>query len=912
MKHYIKLVFFVFSWCLLSSCGGENTTVDLSGKWQVVLEDEAFTGKTFDIDLPGTTDLAGIGYADTLGDYLTKPQVLRLTRKNEYVGKARYTREFKVPANLADMPLELTLERVLWRSRITIDGKPIEDNQISLVTPHRHLLPPLPVGNHTIEVEVDNSKLLDISVDELCHSYTDATQVKWNGVLGEMTLRAINEAKIDRIEVYPNVNDMTAEALVYLYRANSSEQTNVTVECNNCKATATIPAGKDCAKVTLDMKDATLWSEFTPVTYTVTATSQRGDARDEAQTQFGMRQIANQDGKLAINGNPVFLRGTLECCIFPLTGNPPTDEASWEQEFLAAKEWGLNHLRFHSWCPPDAAFRVADKMGFYLQVELPVWSLKVGADPAVCQFMESEMENIIRNYGNHPSLCMISNGNELQYDFEFLNGLTRKAKARDPRHLYITTSFTFEKGHGGHNEPEDEYYVTQWTDSGWVRGQGVFDSEVPSFNKNYNSSMGCLSVPLVSHEIGQYAVYPDMKEICKYTGTLDPHNFKAVRADLERKGLIDRAEDYLQASGRLAAILYKEECERAMKTQGLSGYQLLGLQDFSGQGTALVGLVNAFWESKGLVEPAWFRQFCAPVVPLANFEKAVWSNSETLALDLQIANYTTSAINGGKLLWTLKHQDGTVYRDGQCDITSIPNGDVSHVADVHVALDGVTKAEQMTLTLAIADTDYNNEWNVWVYPVQTETSYDDIFVTSDVKAAVSALDEGKKVLLSPQLGSLKGLEGKFLPVFWSPVHFPKQAGTMGLLCDPEHPAFSLFPTEGFGNWQWWRLEKRSTVLNIDSLQTLTPIVEAVDNFVNNRRLATVVEARCGKGMLILSAMDLLSDGADSPEIAQFRQSLIHYMSMSEFLPKGEISSEQLYTLFNKDIKVTKTEATSIY
>ena len=211
--------------------------------------------------------------------------------------------------------------------------------------------------------------------------------------------------------------------------------------------------------------------------------------------------------------------------------------------------------------------------------------------------LRHEYESIVRNYGNHPSLCLLSVGNELQYDFDFLNAFVAEMKVRDPRHLYTTTSFTFEKGHGGHPEPEDQYFVTQWTDRGWVRGQGVFDAEPPAFNRNYNASTEGIAVPIITHEIGQYSVYPDIKEIDRYTGSLDPLNLKAVRADLEQKGLLDRAEDWLQASGHLAALLYKEEIERAMKTRGISGYQLLGLQDFPGQGTALVGLVNAFWES---------------------------------------------------------------------------------------------------------------------------------------------------------------------------------------------------------------------------------------------------------------------------------------------------------------------------
>ena len=200
-----------------------------------------------------------------------------------------------------------------------------------------------------------------------------------------------------------------------------------------------------------------------PKTYELTARA--GDS--ELSATFGVRSIASDGKQLKINGEPLFLRGTLECCVFPLTGNPPTDEVGWQKTFDTAKAWGLNHLRFHSWCPPEAAFNVADSMGFYLQVEMPLWQTNITAESAdVKQFIESEFERIITEYGNHPSLCLISGGNELQKDFDWLNSFVARMKGRDPRHLYTTSSFTFEKGHGRVPEPEDQFFVTQWTATG--------------------------------------------------------------------------------------------------------------------------------------------------------------------------------------------------------------------------------------------------------------------------------------------------------------------------------------------------------------------------------------------------------------------------------------------------------------
>ena len=761
---------------------------------------------------------------------------------------------------------------------------------------------------------------------ELAHAYTEDTQVKWNGVLGRMELKAENDVKLQQVNVYPDIAGKRIKVKAVLVRTNpQTTQAEVTLQVN-CAETGksyepqTYPAAFPHDTVCIEKEyaldeDMRLWDEFSPALYTLHASCHTRQGTDRYETTFGMREIGHTDGYLTINGNRIFLRGTLECCIFPLTGTPPTDEAGWEKVFSTAKAWGLNHLRFHSYCPPEAAFKVADRMGFYLQVELPNWSLTVGKDTATNRFLYQGFDRIIAAYGNHPSFCMLSAGNELQPDFQFLNAFVGYMKRQDNRHLYATTTFTFEQGHGTQPEPEDDFFVTQWTDKGWIRGQGVFDAEEPNFNKDYRQAAEGIKVPLISHEIGQYSVYPDMKEIGNYTGTLEPLNLKAIQKDLEKKGLAGKAERYLQASGRFAVQLYKEEIERAMKTPQFSGYQLLGLQDFPGQGTALVGLVNAFWESKKLTDERYFRQFCSPVVPLARFEKAVWTADETFHAQVEIANYYKEDIRGKHILWQLTDKTGYEVGRGKLDAGTFKKGTVTSAGEIHAGLEKVRNAAQLCLKVTIEDTDWENSWSIWVYPPLKELNAGDVVLTQDISQALSALDAGKKVLLSPRPDKLEGLEGKFLPVFWSPVHFPKQAGTMGILCDPKHPALLHFPTEMHSDWQWWNLVKHSKVLVMDSLPDLQPIIEVTDNFVNNRRLASVFETKYGKGKLIMSSIDLLStESKQKPEVKQLLYSLTQYMNSADFVPTGTVSKQDLLSFFSKQNKGVekRTDARSIY
>lgn len=931
MKKVNYLILFLL-WGVSQSSSAQKM-LDLSGNWGIALDSlevgvkEQWYTKSFSdrLRLPGTTDLAGMGVPGSLAPKLEKPQLLHLTRKHSYVGAAWYTREITIPKEMANRPLNLFLERVMWKSRLWIDGKEVAMPQESLTTPHQfRIVDGLAAGKHILTLCIDNRKQHDISVKDLAHAYTNDTQIMWNGVLGRMELSVVPRVDIHHIAVYPDIKNKRIKVIAEITNigkksVKSELELQVTQPENHFslekkQAQVTLHEGKQTLEYDYPMgEDVKLWDEFSPDMYTLSLTCRSGKETVSKETAFGMREIKGSQGILSVNGNRVFLRGTLECCIFPLTGTPPMTEEGWTKVFSVAKEWGLNHLRFHSWCPPQAAFKVADKMGFYVQVELPLWSLTVGEDEKTNQFLYQEFDHIIREYGNHPSFCLMSIGNELQPDFRFLNSMAKYMKEQDNRRLYTTTTFTFEKGHGGHPEPEDEFFITQWTDNGWIRGQGIFDQEPPCFNKDYSAATQEVKVPLISHEIGQYAVYPNLKEIDKYTGVLDPLNFKAVKRDLQQKGMYDKADRFLEASGKLAVQLYKEEIERAMKTPNFSGFQLLDLHDFPGQGTALVGLLDAFWDSKGVTDAFFFRQFCAPVVPLARFAKAVYSGDENFTASVEIANYSNRDINDRRINWKLNDSEGRNISQGVLSASAVQKGRITRLGEIYADLGKVKEAAKLTFEVSIEGTAWKNSWSVWVYPPIGSYDTGGVVLTQSVDEALAALDKGRKVLLSPKAGQLEGLEGKFLPVFWSPVHFPKQAGTMGLLCDPQHAALRHFPTDMHSDWQWWNLVKNSKVLIADSLPNIEPIVESVDNFANNRRLVSVFETNCGKGKLIVSAMDLLSDSNDKPEVKQLLYSLISYMNSASFAPKSRLGEADIKSFILADeVKDKQTDATSIY
>jgi len=904
------LIIFIF---LATWANAQQHSVSLAGDWRFKLDsadrgtaEKWFTAPNFkqSITLPGTLDDRGIGTPPALDTTVINEQVLqRLARRHRYIGPVWYAKTFSTEAGGR---FELYLERVIWRTDCWVDGV-YRGYQDALSGPQYFVLNNLRKGKHTIVLKIDNRKQFDISIDNLAAAYTDDTQIIWNGVIGNISLVKLGSVSIADIQVYHGVDKNSIRVTTALQNNNGGKHhVKARIEVfdgsrlvGTGAATRIISDSSVKSTVNIKLGHLALWDEFHPHLYQIRTKliDEHLKVLAEKELTTGFRTLSNLNSQIQVNGRRVFMRGTLECNVFPLEGHSPMDKAGWIKVFKTAKSYGLNHIRFHSWCPPEAAFAAADSMGFYLHIELPLWSLTVGKDKPTLGFLKNEAERIARDYGNHPSFCFWSMGNELEGDFNWLNKLVTTLKNEDPRHLYTSSTFSFQEGHGKWPEPVADYFVTQYTRKGWVRGQGIFNTNPPDFQTDYSTSVDSIPVPLIIHEMGQYSVYPDLKEIKDYTGVLDPLNLKAIRYDLTRKNMLSLDQQFVNASGKLAVILYKEEIERALKTPGISGFQLLDLHDFPGQGTALVGLLNAFWKSKGLISPAEFRMFCSPVVPLLRFKKATYTNNETFAATAQLANFSDKALVITPE-WSVTDESNHVLFNGQLKKQRVEVGNQNRLGNFQFSLSGVKTATQMCITLSVPGTTIKNQWKIWVYPAEINDESEKVRFTTSPEEALKYLAQGDRVILNPDTQRIAGISGRFAPVFWSPVHFTNQPGTMGLLCDVKHPALADFPTAQFADWQWWDLVTQSKALIIDSINYRPqPIVRVVDNFFKNKKLADIIEFKVGQGKLILCSMDIHSDLQNRPEARQLKYSLMKYAGGELFNPRMEIDPQQLKRFF---------------
>lgn len=930
------LIFYLLTLFSLPLSVRAQTELSLAGEWEVAFDKSddgagahRWMKRLFPhkMPLPGTTDEAHLGDPLTLKPTLTRESLYQLARRHRFVGTAFYRRTITIPADWQGKHIELMLERVLWQSRVFVDGKEADVSQReSLSTPHRYdLTNLLTPGTHTILLRINNTRQYDISYQNLAHAYTDGTQTIWNGAIGELALTAYDPVHINHLRTETNAN-MTTVAVQVEFQNKSGRAVAGTLQLMArlngkslpvARQTVRIDTGHQQIRTTYDLGlNRQLWDEFSPSVYHLTAefVANDADTKSQYQTTFGVRQLTSQNSLLHINGRRLFLRGTLECAIFPLTGHPPVGRAGWEKVFVTARQYGLNHLRFHSWCPPEAAFAVADRLGIYLQIESPLWANQtsaVGTGGVVDSFIYEESERILREYGNHPSFCLMAYGNEPggANQNDFLGRWVDHFEQKDTRRLYTS-------GAGWPMIPENQFHVAPNARiQRWGEGlKSVINKGTPRTDYDWRETTKRAGAPYVSHEIGQWCAYPNFAEMPKYTGILKPTNFEIFKDMLDATGMGDQAADFLYSSGRLQTLCYKADIEAALRTPGFAGFQLLGLHDFPGQGSALVGALDVFWESKGYTTPEEYRTFCNPTVLLARMDKLIYENNETVQAALEIAHFGAAELRNQTVSWQLLTTAGKVVQSGTFKKATVAIDNAQPVGTAKIPLAGFKKPEMLTLTVALKGTERSgnpvtNSWNIWVYPaaLNPETVVGKVVMahtlTPDV---VTQLQNGANVLLLPY-GHVKQGKGAevaigFSSIFWNTSYTKNQPPhTLGLICNPKHPLFANFPTEGVSNYQWHDIVSHSQTIVLNDFQkSLRPLIQPIDDWFENRRLSLAFETRVGRGKLMVCSVDLETDIAQRPSARQLKYSLLTYMNSDRFKPDEEVSIERVGQLFQAE------------
>lgn len=946
MKNSIKLVTLLLTAGFYSACTRQlppdtQSRIPLEGNWGLQLDtagagiapDWLTKSCTDSLFLPGTTDMGKKGTYNTDMTLTTS-----LSRESVFEGKALYTKQVDIPEEWDGTSVRLVMERTK-PTTIWIDGKEVGANNDISTAQQYDLSSYLFPGTHTVAILVDNGKqAVPEKVYGSSHAYSASTQTNWNGIIGDFYLESVPLCGIDDIQLYPDVAKKVVTARVTLRNPDKgagkgilsfyAEAWNTDKQHKTPVQTVEVDWTKPEQELELALGDkALLWSEFTPSLYRFSVSLKTDQSVDTEQATFGLRDFKTKGRQFTMNGKTTFLRGKHDACVFPLIAHTAMDVETWRHYFQVAKQYGINHYRFHSWCPPEACFEAADIEGIYLQPELPIWGNIDIDDTELCDYLLKEGRNLHRAYSNHASFVMFGLGNEMSGE-EGLAMLIQTFKKEDNRHIYSSGSNNY-LGFKGKQANEDYFTTCRVGREGdkqfntHARASfsfadaydgGYLNHTYPNSEMDFSSANVLCDVPIISHETGQFQVYPNYEEIKKYTGVLKPRNFEIFKKRLEEAGMINLAYDFMMASGKWSALLYRADIEMNLRTPEWGGFQLLDLQDYPGQGSAYVGILDAFMESKGLIAPEEWRHFCSEVVPLFCTEKFCWTNDEALTGEVEIANYSESDLNSKQLSWTLTDSKQQVLDKGVLPL-QVKQGELAKVGTLKPAIASVRKAEKVTLALSIDGTPYRNDYSLWIYPAADKevAPSEDICVTDDLDAHLKYLTEGGKVLWFPSKDKHKDqtVGGLFQTDYWNYRMFrticenldrPVSPGTLGILTDPGHPALADFPTEFHTNWQWFPIIKQSYPMILDRLSDdYRPIVQVIDNVERNHKLGLLFEFKVGNGKLLVCMSDLKAV-QDKPEARQFYRSILEYMESSAFAPSYSLSAKDLQDLFTAKVK----------
>lgn len=887
----MKRLSVLFCIVMLGMSSFAQQSIDLAGTWKFSVGETANYDDT--VTLPGSMLTNGKGndvsvstrWTGSLYDssyyfnpYMAKYRVegsikfpFFLTPDKHYVGRAWYMRTVDVPKSWKKQRVILYLERPHIETTVYVNNQEA-GHQMSLSAPHQYDVTRFikPGKQNKIAICVYNG-IENVCVGQDSHSVTDQTQGNWNGIVGLIELRTASQPII-----------------------------RISHDASRRKAFITIDG--ESHEVSLG-ESVRWWSEADPYLYTRTV-EHKGQP---VTVTFGIRDITIKGRQIYLNGKPIWLRGTVENCCFPETGYAPMDVESWLRVFRKVKEYGLNHIRFHSYCPPEAAFVAADQLGIYLQPEGPSWpnhGVKLRRGQAIDQYLLEESKRIIDAYGHHPSFVMMAAGNEPAGDWvAYCNDWVREMKSYDPSKIYCGASV----GGGWAWDDGSEYHVKGGARGlDWDRHAPQSDDDYYSqieFPRNYKGKVANNS-PVIAHEQGQWCAFPDFREIPQYTGAYKARNFEIFRDLLRDNGMESQAEKFLQASGWLQTLAYKYEIERNLRTKDYSGFQLLALNDYSGQGTALEGVLNVHWREKGYTDASQWREFCSPVVALARFPKFVYASSDTLVIPVEAYNALPADIAEASATYSIS-SDGRVLAEGRLASGVLPVGKNHKLGTVCFPLCSVSEPSKLTLTVRIAG-DNRNHWDFWVYPEGKEVSSEGVYISDTLDAkTLDVLRSGGKVLLTAagkvRLGS--DVVQHYLPVFWNTSWFKmRPPHTTGAYIDKTHPLFRHgFPTDDWTNLNWWELLNRAQVMNLMELpKSYQSPVQPIDTWHISRKLGMIVEANVLGGKLLMTTMDIDTDLDRRLVARQMRRAVISYISSDDFQPAVTLEPQVIEDFFVKE------------
>ena len=874
-----------------------------------------------EIAVPG--NLMAAGYREDLSRIPAADPRLKEIKANPYP-PSWYKKTFNIPVDWdADHPIFIKFGGVLPAAKIWINGEYVGYHKGAFVPFAYDITDIARIGQeNTLVVKIDE----DFFARVMGSGYNRMSF--FSGLFRSVEVEQTAKVRIQRFFMKPDIDNQKAAVKVWVENLDTTDrdialQVKVKdngVDFKSASSNASVPAGS-VAEVTfeVDMAGAELWHPEHPKLYEAEIVIEGQGEEDALRDYFGMRKLSTAQGKLYVNNELFYVRGTGFLNVHPNSLSPETDRNVIRRNLQQLKNYGYNYIRLHSTIPVPEFLDVADELGLFIQQEAGIIGTYYKKNPYSEAVRRDMWDHIIRRDLNSPSKMVTSMGNEqtaadvhpiMKYAYD-------TAKAFDDTRFIMSSS-------GGPNSPA----VRKWCD-------------VVTHNSDVEN------IPCFRHEYGHWSAYPDIRLEEKYRNSpLTPWQINYAKASAAESGLTDWLPMFAEKSRELQKMTRKYGIEwyrTAYDT--MDGYIMWLAQD---TGLLGMGILDDFFDPTNTTAEEFLKSNGETVLlPVSMYHERQFFSKGAFAESIYIHHTGLQDITGGRLDWVFKEEDtGAVVSSGSAENISLKNGDLTQLAKVSLTLPEVTAGKRYKLVAEFTSASVNidNEWLYWVYP-DTYMSHPDKKIVVDIKdAGLSEQIKSKYPFVTPGPPSAQDIfitdhqsavldshinSGGKAFIFargvyeerekdWgfsqTPRRVPRKwatymttsgfyAGrsTWGEVIDGTHPAMKNIPHEGYMDFGLVDLIHNAhtsakpegcTAVYLDADQwktyNVTPIIRVLDYWRTieasedgtvpekkaNRPLAYLFEAQKGQGTLMVSS---LYYNLDRPESAYMFDQLLQYM-----------------------------------
>ena len=404
----------------------------LNGKWDAIVDlyDQGRKNRIYLNRKPeGKTDFYEYAFENGLRLDVPSDWNSQTPELKYYEGTVWYARRFDAPRQ-DGRRLFLHFGAVSYRCRVYLNGEEIGSHEGGFTPFQIEVTGRLKPADNFLAVEVNNTRTPD-AIPAMAFDW-------WNygGITRDVSLVCVPEVFVE--DYFIRLDKDSADRISADVRLSGAPAgTSVLVEIPELKVRETASADeRGAAALSFRVKNLKRWSPEDPKLYRVIVTA----GRDRVEEMIGFRNVRVEGEEIYLNGEPVFLKSVSFHEEIPQRMGRAFSESDAVMLLSEARALGCNMIRLAHYPQNEYIVRLAEKMGFMLWEEIPVWQGIDFANDATRQKAGRMIREMVGRDRNRCALTFWGVANETQPSEprnEFLRYLISCCRELDDTRLIV-------------------------------------------------------------------------------------------------------------------------------------------------------------------------------------------------------------------------------------------------------------------------------------------------------------------------------------------------------------------------------------------------------------------------------------------------------------------------------------------